>query len=481
MTGRAERVDDGTVVDRLAALPLLADVPRQELEWLVQHGDLRVFEPGEVIAPRGKRIETLWVVMSGHLAVRVDRGVGPRRVIEWHSGELSGMLPYSRMKGPPGHNYAEERTELLMIHEDQFPEMINRCPTVTAKAVHAMVDRARRFNTSDLQDEKMLSLGRLAAGLAHELNNPAAATVRAAKSLLEGMSEADAAARAFAAAGLTAKQLEAVERLRESCSTGMPGNVFSPIELSDREDEIVDWLEDHGVSEAPASALVDTSLTVEDLDELASEVSGEDLDVTLRWLATDCSTSTLATDIERAATRISDLVGAIKRFTHMDNLAGPESVDVEPGLRDTLRVIASKSKSKGATVSLDIAPDLPCVRANGGELNQIWLNLIDNALDAINEGGRIDIRAELELDHVVVRVVDDGPGIPPEVLPHIFDPFVTTKPPGQGTGLGLEIALRLARSYQGDITVESEPGRTEFAVSLPLDEAKEAGAEGDDA
>jgi signal transduction histidine kinase len=461
-------VTDVSLADRLAALPRLSEAPRAELEWLVENGALEVHERGDIIAPKGEQIRTLWVIISGRITVRVDRGVGPRRVIEWHPGELSGMLPYSRMTGPPGHNIAEVRTELLVIHETLFPEMVHVCPTVTSQAVHAMLDRARSFNASDLHDEKMVSLGRLAAGLAHELNNPAAATVRAAKLLQADMEEADAAARALGAVGLRDDQIEAIARLRTSCSGEPPEAVLSTIQRADREDEIQDWLDDHGVVSASGAVLAETPVQVEELDRIAAEVN-DALDVTLRWIAAECTTRALAADIERAATRISELVGAIKRFTRMDSLAGSESVDIEPGLRDTLRVVAAKARAKGASVSVEFEAGVPRVRANPGELNQVWLNLIDNALDAIPEFGSVEVRASKELDRVAVRVIDDGPGIPPEVLPRIFDPFFTTKPPGQGTGLGLEIARRLVRSYRGDLTVESEPGRTEFIVRLPVD------------
>jgi signal transduction histidine kinase len=455
-----------SLVDRLAALPNLEGIPRAELEWLAAHGNLEVHEAGAILAPRGKRIEKFWVILSGHVAVRVDRGAGPRRVMGWRTGEVSGMLPYSRMTGPPGHNFLEEAGELLAVHEKHFPEMIHRCPVFTAYTVHLMLDRARSFNTSDLQDEKMISLGKLAAGLAHELNNPASATVRGAKQLLAALAQTEAASRALGAAGLTAEQFEWLERMRSACLAQPGGTVLSPIQQADREDEISDWLERHELNPDRADSLADTAVTIDALDALADVTSGDTLDVVLRWIAAGCTTHSLASDIEQAATRIHELVGAVKRFTYMDNLAGPEPVEVEAGLRDTLRVLAAKAKSKGATITLDLAADLPTVYATGSELNQVWLNLIDNALDAIPASGHVNINARTELGRVVVSVIDDGPGIPPEVVPRIFDPFFTTKPPGQGTGLGLDIARRLLRRYQGDIAVHPHQDGTEFRVTL---------------
>jgi len=457
------------LVDRLAKLPNLAGIPREELEWLAAHGNLDLHPAGLVMSPKGKRIESLWVILSGHISVRVDRGVGPRRVIDWRTGEVTGMLPYSRMTGPPGDNFLEEESELLEIHEKHFPEMVNRCAAFTAYTVHLMLDRARQFNASDLQDEKMISLGKLAAGLAHELNNPASATVRGANFLLAAMGEADAASQALGAAGLTREQREAVEQARTACVAEGTGIVLSPIERADREDEIADWLERHQCDPDHAERLAGTDVRIEDLDSLAQAMSGDTLDAVLRWIAVGCETHSIATDIERAATRIHELVAAVKGFTQMDNLAAPEAVNVEAGLRDTIRVIASKAKAKGAAITLDVEPHLPRVRATGGELNQVWLNLIDNALDAIPESGSIDVSVRQELDRVVVRVVDDGPGIPPDIEPQIFDAFFTTKPPGQGIGLGLEIARRLVRRYHGEIAVESRPGRTEFRVSLAME------------
>jgi signal transduction histidine kinase len=344
------------LVDRLAKLPNLAEIPRGELEWLAAHGNLELRPAGRVVGPKGQRIESLWIILSGHISVRVDRGVGPRRVIDWRTGEVTGMLPYSRMTGPPGDNFLEEASELLEIHEKHFPEMVHRCPAFTAYTVHLMLDRARRFNASDLQDEKMISLGKLAAGLAHELNNPASATARGASLLLEALEEINAASQALGAAGLTREQRESVEKVRAACVAERAGTVLSPIERADWEDEMADWLARHECDPDYAERLADTDVSLEVLDSLAQAVSGDTLDAVLRWLAVEWETRSIATDIERAASRIHELVDAVKRFTQMDNLAGPEAVEVETGLRDTIRVVASKAKAKGAAITAE--PDL---------------------------------------------------------------------------------------------------------------------------
>jgi signal transduction histidine kinase len=463
---RKMEMANNDLVDRLAALSSLSNIPREELEWLVAHGDLEMREVGSMVAPKGQPIEKLWIVLSGHIAIHVDRGAGPRRVMEWRTGDVSGMLPYSRMTGAPGNTYVEDTTELIGVHVHHFPEMINRCPVFTAHTVHTMLDRARSFNTSDLQDEKMISLGKLAAGLAHELNNPASATVRSAKLLLGSMAKADVASRALGAAGLPRDLMDEIEQMLSSCLTKPSSAVLTPLQQADREDEFSDWLEQHNADSSYAVPLAETTITIDALDELAQKISGEMLTAAIGWISTACTTHILATDIERAATRIYELVSAVKKFTYMDKLAGPEFVDVETGLRDTVRVLASKAKGKGASIILDVEANLPHVQASGGELNQIWMNLIDNALDAISDSGNIKISAKKELDQVVIRVADDGPGIPSEVLPKIFDPFFTTKPPGQGTGLGLEIARRLVHRFQGDISVQSSPKGTEFRVCL---------------
>jgi signal transduction histidine kinase len=311
-----------------------------------------------------------------------------------------------------------------------------------------------------------MSLGRLSAGLAHELNNPASAAARSGRLLAGELTRLEETSRALGAARLGDAQMAAVTRLRQACISVAPGR--SPIERVDREEAIAAWLERHGAAPELAGSLVDTSLSVKDFDSLAAALDGTGLSAALEWLAADCTTRSLAADIERAATRMHSLVAAVKRSTHMDRAAVPEAVDLAVSLNDSVTLLQHKARGKSATLRVDLEPDLPRVLAIAGDLSQIWTNLIDNALDAIGESGHVTITGARRLKFVVVGIADDGPGIPAAIRDRIFDPFITTKPVGQGTGLGLDIVRRLVGQNGGDIDVESAPGRTMFRVTLPI-------------
>jgi signal transduction histidine kinase len=466
-------MSDPDVVALLAQHRTIGSAPREELEWLAAHGYMRHFDRGEQVARKGEPIEALFVVLSGYLAIYVDRGLGPRKVREWRGGDVTGLLPYSRMPAAPGDTIIGEPTDAFVVDRTHFPELTRQCPAITSALVHEMVDRARTFTSSELIDEKMMALGRMSAGLAHELNNPASAVARSAKLLTQTLTEAENTSRAIGAARLTQAQFEAIDRVRIGCSTAVP-SALTPIERADREDALTAWLEAHGADPNAAASLVDTGTSIEALDTLASAVHGADLDTAIRWIATGCTLRTLASDIEKAAARVHHLVSAIKRFTFMDQRQMPEAIDLSQGLRDSVALMLHKARKKSIGVTINVDEGLPHVRAIGSDLNQVWTNLIDNAIDAAPEAGHVEISARRELQFVVVRVVDDGPGIPSDIRQRIFDPFFTTKPIGQGTGIGLETARRLVHRNEGDIDVVSEPGRTEFRVSLPV--ASEAAA-----
>jgi len=459
------------LLERLTAHKTVGSAPRAELEWLVAHGEVRSYGTGEVVVPEKDIVSEMAIVLKGQMAIYVDRGSGRRKFMEWRGGDVTGLLPYSRMVHSPGVSTVDEPTETLAIHRDFFPEMIRECPHVTETLVHVMVDRARQFTSTDWQDEKMVSLGRLAAGLAHELNNPASAVARSAKLLGPALAEADEAARALGKMELTQEEHGQLEALRQGSLIPATTGVFSAIERSDREDEMTSWLEDHGVASSlpaiSAQALAESGIAVESLDDLADSLSQDTLCTALRWVAAGFTTRTLAADIERASMRIHNLVSAVKRFTYMDRATVSEPSDVAQGLIDTVAVLASKAKAKSVMVRMEVPENLPHVRAYGGELNQVWSNLIENALDAVDSSGQIVVRASHEGNSVVVRIIDDGPGVPPEIQGRIYDPFFTTKPIGHGTGLGLDITRRIVRRHDGQVELDSRPGRTEFRVTLP--------------
>jgi signal transduction histidine kinase len=285
------------------------------------------------------------------------------------------------------------------------------------------------------------------------------------------LSEVERASRALGAARLSETQQAAVDRAQELCLASA-GTTFgrSPVERADREDAIADWLTRHGTDVGDAEALAESAVTLDALDRLAEALDGEALRATLQWLVAGCSTYQLASEIETAASKIYNLVAAVKGFTYMDQATMPKPVDLRQGLADTLAVLNAKARDKSVGMSLEVEADLPRIQAFGGELNQVWANLVDNALDAARS--RVTVAAGRQGHSVVVRVVDDGAGLPPEIRERIFDPFFTTKPVGQGTGLGLDIARRIVLRHGGEIEVDSRPGHTQFSVTLPIDAAR---------
>ena len=461
-------MDENELVERLAEHKTLGAAPREELAWLARRGSLRRLGAGEVLSSKGTQVQGLYVLLCGHITLSVDRGSGPQKVIEWRGGDVTGMLPYSRLTSPPGDAIAQEPTEILSLHRSELPALTHECYELTALLVRTMLDRARLFTSSELQNEKMISLGKLSAGLAHELNNPASAIERNAAQLEGYLETAEAATLALGAARLSDAQLEAVSSIRMACLEKQVQDVLSPIEQAEREEAIADWLCGHGLDMQIAYALADTNVTFEALNALAGVVSGEALNAVLRWAAAGCGVRSLASGIQDAAMHISGLVAAVKGFTQMDRAMVADAVDPGSGLSDTVTVLRSKAREKQVSVAIDLEEDLPKVRGFAGELNQIWGNLIENALDAAPQGGRVEVIARRDGQRVMVRVIDNGPGIAAQIRERVFDPFFTTKPQGKGMGLGLDIARRLVRHNDGLIEFDSEPGKTEFRVALPL-------------
>jgi signal transduction histidine kinase len=460
------------LIERLAAHRELRGLPVHELEWLARHGTLRGYRVGDVAVAEGKPVDEMFILFCGRMVTRVDRASGRRDSLETVAGDISALLPFSRLAAAPGVTYALEETEALQVHRDHFPEMIRECPALIERLVHILIDRTRLFSSASLRDEQLQSLGRLAAGLAHEMNNPASAAARSSKRLRESLKDSSAAAVAFGAASLTAEQRRATA---EALAAGLAhvDDDASVLERADREEVFARWLEGRGVDTRFAEACAESGLSIESLERLGAIADGSELVVMLHTLAADLAVASLARDVEQAAERIHALVSAVARFTRLDRGTAPGPMNVAQGLSDTVKMLAVKARAKSVVVRLDADRDLPPVTASD-DLNQVWLQLLDNAIDAVRESGEVAVSAAVERDEVVVRVVDNGPGIPPEVAPRVFDPFFTTKPPGKGMGLGLHTVRRVLATNNGHVALDAVPGRTEFRVALPVAPARGA-------
>jgi signal transduction histidine kinase len=463
-------VTDPTLVERLAALPTLAKIPRPQLEWLVAHGEVRRFKTGDVMFYKAGELPGPYIVLSGHFAVHVERDGVVQRVREWKTGDLSGRLPFSRMTTIPGDAIADEPVECLVIPWDDMKEMIRECYEFTALCVHEMVDRARQFRSFDLQHEKLMSLGRLSAGVAHELNNPSAAVVRSSKEFASCRKRLASASLLLGAAGLSTGQLAVVHALETSAIETVI-ETRSPMARADREDEIAQWLEEHGIEIELSEALADSALELRQLQDAAKTLTGPQLQVTIEYVAATVTVNRLTDEMSVAASRIETLVAAVKSYTHRDRAQAPEPVNLAKHLAETLTLLGFKARGKDVRIELNIEPNLPDALGLPGELNQVWMNILDNAIDAVPEGGRVVLTASRDRESIAVSIVDNGKGIPEKDLPRIFEPFFTTKPVGQGSGMGLDIVQAILVRNNASIEVSSKPGRTEFRVRLPIAEA----------
>jgi signal transduction histidine kinase len=472
IAGRGIRTVD--LIDRLAEHRTLAQVPRPQLEWLARHGELRTLNAGEILTPHTGPVAGLYVVLSGLLSISVQRPTGPRRVMEWHPGDVTGALPYSRIKAPPGDVIADHPTEVVLIDRSLLLSMISECHELTEVLVHVMLDRARVFKAADLNDEKMMSLGKLAAGLAHELNNPASAVARSAKTLNTHLDTFSESATDFCSLRLTERQREFLATLRSDTLKPASFGLYSPVELSDREDMIGQWLERHDAGDCDPLPLAESPMTPGDLDALGAILEPDQIAPVVRHLTNDYIMRRLTSEIETAANRIHSLVSAVKGFTYMDQATIPTPVDVAQGLTDTLTILQSTARMKSVSLNLETAPNVPKIDGFGSELNQVWANLITNAIDAVPRGGAVNVIATRQEDNLTVQVVDNGPGIPADIQNRIFDPFFTTKGVGKGTGLGLDTARKVVERHHGDITFTTGSQGTTFQVVLPLNRAARA-------
>jgi signal transduction histidine kinase len=436
----------------------------EQVALLVPFGIERRLAVGELLFDENAPVNSLYVVLDGQICIYRLEGKQENEIGTHLPGEFTGGLAVLTGKRSIHRARATSPSRVLEIDSGAFYRMAAEVPDVAEVFISRLASRLRETQRAFRQQEKMAALGRLSAGLAHELNNPAAAAQRAADQLRQATREAQLLALEhdgrFSAAGRAAlvRLLSEAEANRAS---------LDALALSDREDELCDWLDGRGFEEAwELAPTLAASFEAQRLEDLVVEIGDELIKDAVGWLAATLELTGLAADVSRSAARISELVGAMKRYTYMDRAAIGE-VDVREGIEDTLAVLAHKLG--GLSVTREYEEGLPAVRANGSELNQVWTNLIDNAADAVDGRGRIGIRVFRDEKYIVVEVSDSGPGIPRHVRDRVFEPFFTTKAVGEGTGLGLDIVRRVVSGHGGKVSLRSEPGETTFQVQLPMD------------
>jgi signal transduction histidine kinase len=453
----------------LVRVPVFAGLPDDQISWFIGQAEELRLKAGETYFREGDPADAMFVILEGQLQVRGEIG-GEIVVIAIKPGDVTGVLPFSRMKQFTVSAHAVTDARVLRFPSSLFPDLVQRMPELTKRLVGLMSDRIRETTRWEQQRDRLASLGKLSAGLAHELNNPASAAKRAASQLRELLKKIRDASHELGRRDLSAAQKSEIEKLEASfvqSNEPPPG----PLAISDLEEHIDSLLRIHGQNGLwqLAADLARRNVKPEALESLFAILDADTARAALVRIAASVEVATVLNEIESATSRISDLVRAIKEYTYMDQTP-LQNVDVVKGLETTLTILNHKLK-RGVVVQRDYQPVPLLVNSFGSELNQVWTNIIDNAIDAMHGQGELRVRTYREDNCVVVEIADNGPGIPPDVQTHIFEPFFTTKGVGEGTGLGLDTAQRIVKKHRGNIQVSSNPGDTRFQVWLPLAEA----------
>jgi signal transduction histidine kinase len=460
-------------IDELRTLFLFEKLADDQLDWLCRKGHVELFPAGPVFA-EGAPATCFYVLLEGTLVM--SRRVGADDVEVTRSskpgvygGAFRAYIPDRTQQVYSNSIRVTEPSRFYVLDADKFAWMMRDWFPMAVHMLEGLFFGMQNTQQAVGQRERLLALGSLSAGLTHELNNPAAAAVRATSALRERVAGMRSKLRMIAAGPYDRDALEALVRLQEDAAERVSkAPTLSPMEASDREDVIGDWLESHGISGGweIAANFVQAGLDTDWLEQVAATVGGQTCEGAMRWLNYTVETELLMNEIEDSTNRISVLVGAAKQYSQLDR-APYRVIDVHELLDSTLLMLGRKLD--GITVAKDYDRSLPQIPVYAAELNQVWTNLIDNAVQAMNGEGTLTVRTALDRDQLLVEIGDTGPGVPPEIRERIFEPFFTTKPVGEGTGLGLDISWRVVvNKHHGDLQVQSVPGDTRFRVHLPL-------------
>src|SRR5579863_8311492 len=453
----------------LLKVPVFAGLPDDQISWFISQATEMPLKAGEIYFREGDPADAMFVILDGQIQVRGEIG-GETVVLLLKPGDVTGVLPFSRMKQFTVGARALTDARVLRYPSSHFPELVQKMPELTERLVGLMSDRIRETTRREQQRDRLVSLGKLSAGLAHELNNPASAAKRAASQLRDVLKKIKDASHELGKRVLTPEQKSEIEKMEASFvqSHEVPPD---PLTASDLEEQIDSLLRSHGQTDMwqMAADLAHRNVKPGQLESLFATLDTDTARAALVRIAASVEVATLLNEIESGTSRISDLVRAIKEYTYMDQTP-LQNIDIVKGLETTLTILNHKLKH-GVAVERDYQKIPLLVNSFGSELNQVWTNIIDNAIDAMKGEGRLQVRTYREDNCVVVEIADNGPGIPSEVQPHIFEPFFTTKGVGEGTGLGLDTVQRIIKKHRGSIQVNSKPGDTRFQVWLPLADA----------
>jgi signal transduction histidine kinase len=453
----------------LLRVSAFADLPDDQITWFISQSEELRFKAGDTYFRQGDPADSMFILMEGQLQMRGELG-GETIIISINPGQVTGVLPFSRMKQFTISARALTDVRVLRFPASLFPELIQKMPELTQRLVGLMSDRIRETTRMEQQRDRLASLGKLSAGLAHELNNPASAAKRATSQLRDILKRIRDASHELGRRDLSAAQKSEIEKM-EAAFVRHDEPPPDALTIADLEDQIDSLLRSHGQNDLwqMAADLARKNVKPEALESLFAILDTDTARAALVRIAASLDVATLLNEIESSTSRISELVSAIKEYTYMDQTP-VQNVDIVKSLETTLTIMNYKLKH-GIVVRREYQKVPLLVNSFGSELNQIWTNLIDNATDAMDGEGELRIKAYREDNSVVVEIADNGPGILPEIQSHIFEPFFTTKGVGKGTGLGLDTVQRIVKKHQGNIQTASKPGETSFQVRLPLAES----------
>jgi signal transduction histidine kinase len=466
-------------IEDLKQVIALSDLPDEHLQWIIDRSELQEYEDGNLLFKTGDVAEYMWIILEGKLDFYMDVNGTLVYYISFENdnvcGGITGLIPHSRMKTSPGNSFSVGHLRVLGLHKKYFGELEQLNSDFIQRLIGYMTERAKTFATIQLQHEKVSALGKLAAGIAHELNNPASAINRIAAELKNRLAANYDLTSKLLSDDVDARHIENVRAvgIEKESITNKP---LTAMQRMEKEDEISDWFTDNGFTQIRQSAetFSEFGFSTADLEKMLTEVKKESFADLLRWLENIMISDRLIKDLAEASTRISQLVTAIKSHVHMDRTNDIQRTNIHTDIENTLTLLGYKLRDKNITVNNSLCADMPMVDAYIGELNQVWTNLIDNAIDAMDKNGELTVKTTSGKKDVTVRIIDNGSGIPKEIQSRIFDPFFTTKKVGQGTGIGLDIVKRIVDRHHGEIKVNSEPGKTEFVVCIPISQSHSA-------